>query len=193
LLVLGLVATPFVAQSGSPISVFARFFTVGSLVFGGGHVVLPLLQAQVVPQGWVSDSAFIAGYGAAQAVPGPLFTFAAYLGAVMHGPVHGVSGAALALIAIFLPSFLLIGRDLAVLEPSPIEPGRHRRPSRRQCCCRRALDRSALSTDLGHGDPFIVGSGARAGRLSLLQVWKVQQWMVVAFSAAGAAALAQFN
>lgn len=108
LLVLVLVATPFGAQFGGPISVFVRFFTVGTLVFGGGHVVLPLLQAQVVPPGWVSNGAFIAGYGAAQVVPGPLFTFAAYLGAVMHGPVHGVSGAALALVAIFLPSFLLI-------------------------------------------------------------------------------------
>jgi chromate transporter len=94
--------------SGRPLAVFESFFEVGSFVFGGGHVVLPLLQAQVVPPGWVTNSQFLAGYGAAQAVPGPLFTFSAYLGAVMSGPVSGVPGAALALVAIFLPSFLLV-------------------------------------------------------------------------------------
>ncbi|HYM68955.1 MAG TPA: chromate efflux transporter [bacterium] len=93
-------------------SVFGAFYESGALVFGGGHVVLPLLQARVVPPGWVSPSTFLAGYGAAQAVPGPLFTFAAYLGAAMHGPVGGVGGAALALFAIYLPSFLLIAAIL---------------------------------------------------------------------------------
>src|SRR5262249_19651423 len=83
------------------------FYRAGSLVFGGGHVVLPLLQAQVVPAGWVSTEAFLAGYGAAQAVPGPLFTFAAYLGAVMTPQPNGVLGAAICLIAVFLPAFLL--------------------------------------------------------------------------------------
>jgi chromate transporter len=96
-----------------PFLAFAKFFEVGALVFGGGHVVLPLLQAQVVPPGWISNESFIAGYGAAQAVPGPLFTFAAYLGAAMErGPVHGITGAALALVAIFLPSFLLLAAVL---------------------------------------------------------------------------------
>jgi chromate transporter len=77
-------------------------------VFGGGHVVLPLLHGEVVLPGWVSDSRFMAGYAAAQAVPGPLFTFAAYLGAVMSTAPQGVGGALLALAAIFLPSFLLL-------------------------------------------------------------------------------------
>jgi chromate transporter len=86
------------------IAVFDSFYRVGSLVFGGGHVVLPLLEREVVPTGWVSSEAFLAGYGAAQAVPGPLFTFAGYLGAVMNG----WSGAFLATIAIFLPSFFLV-------------------------------------------------------------------------------------
>ncbi len=96
-----------------PFVAFARFFEVGGLVFGGGHVVLPLLQAQVVTPGWVSDANFLAGYGAAQAVPGPLFTFAAYLGAVMQrGPVHGIGGAAICLVAIFSPSFLLLAAVL---------------------------------------------------------------------------------
>jgi len=78
------------------------------LVFGGGHVVLPLLQAAVVSPGWATDEAFLAGYGAAQAVPGPLFTFAAYLGAVMRSTPNGWLGASICLMAIFLPSFLLV-------------------------------------------------------------------------------------
>jgi chromate transporter len=84
------------------------FYRAGSLVFGGGHVVLPLLQSEVVPQGWVSNDAFLAGYGATQAVPGPLFTFAAYLGTVMNVPPYGIAGAIICLLAIFASSFLLV-------------------------------------------------------------------------------------
>ncbi|MGH8385907.1 MAG: chromate efflux transporter [Pseudomonas sp.] len=84
------------------------FYRVGSLVFGGGHVVLPLLQAEVVPSGWVSNEAFLAGYGAAQAIPGPLFTFAAFLGASMNLSPSGWVGGLICLLAIFAPSFLLI-------------------------------------------------------------------------------------
>ena len=84
------------------------FYRVGALVFGGGHVVLPLLHSSVVDPGWVSNDRFLAGYGAAQAVPGPLFSFSAYLGSVGSLPPAGVAGAALALGAIYLPSFLLI-------------------------------------------------------------------------------------
>jgi chromate transporter len=95
--------------TGSPsLAVFDSFFRAGSLVFGGGHVVLPLLQSEVVPPGWVTNEEFVAGYGAAQAVPGPLFTFAAYLGAVSGPRPNGLVGATIALVAIFLPSFLLI-------------------------------------------------------------------------------------
>ena len=105
-----LVGLPLLRQvaPSQPVAVFDSFFRVGSLVFGGGHVVLPLIQAEVVPPGWVTNEQFVAGYGAAQAVPGPLFTFAAYLGAVMHPWPNGWVGAALALGAIFLPSFLMI-------------------------------------------------------------------------------------
>src|SRR5574337_159939 len=84
------------------------FYRAGSLVFGGGHVVLPLLQATVVHSGWVGDQAFLAGYGAAQAVPGPLFSFSAFLGASMRTAPSGWAGAALALVSIYLPSFLLV-------------------------------------------------------------------------------------
>ena len=93
------------------------FYRAGSLVFGGGHVVLPLLQAEVVPAGWVGNGAFLAGYGAAQAVPGPLFTFAAFLGASMTSPPAGWLGAMLCLLAIFAPSFLLVVGVLPFWEP----------------------------------------------------------------------------
>ena len=96
------------ASGDHGLDLFARFYRVGSLVFGGGHVVLPLLQAEVVPPGWIKPDAFLAGYGAAQAVPGPLFTFAAYLGAAMGPAPNGWAGAAICLTAIFLPSFFLI-------------------------------------------------------------------------------------
>lgn len=95
------------AATGDP--AFARFdafYRSGALVFGGGHVVLPLLKQAVVDPGWVGQDAFLAGYGAAQAVPGPLFTFGAYLGAVMPSSPHGIAGAALGLVAIFLPGLL---------------------------------------------------------------------------------------
>jgi chromate transporter len=90
------------------LAVFDSFYRAGALVFGGGHVVLPLLESGVVRPGWVSTDQFLAGYGAAQAVPGPLFTFAAYLGAVLVPQPHGLLGATIALIAIFLPGFLLL-------------------------------------------------------------------------------------
>ena len=97
---------PLLRQSTAShgLEVFDSFFRVGSLVFGGGHVVLPLLRAEVVGPNWVTNEQFVAGYGAAQAVPGPLFTFSAYLGAAMNG----WSFAALTLVAVFLPSFLLV-------------------------------------------------------------------------------------
>lgn len=99
-------------QPSHALAVFDSFFRVGSLVFGGGHVVLPLLQGEVVAPGWITNEQFVAGYGATQAVPGPLFTFSAYLGAVMATEPNGWTGAALALVAIFLPSFLLIAGAL---------------------------------------------------------------------------------
>jgi chromate transporter len=110
-LLLGLPLASRLVANG-PLDVFATFYESGALVFGGGHVVLPLLEARVVPVGWIGSDAFLAGYGATQAMPGPLFSFAAYLGAAMHGPVSGIGGAALALFAIYLPSFLLLAAIL---------------------------------------------------------------------------------
>ncbi len=105
-----LVGLPVAAEltRSSAIAVVDAFYRAGSLVFGGGHVVLPLLDASVVGPGWVSGEQFIAGYGAAQAVPGPLFTFAAFLGASLRNEPTGIVGALLATLAVFLPSFFLV-------------------------------------------------------------------------------------
>jgi chromate transporter len=105
-----LVGLPLFRSFGSSqgVALFDAFYRSGALVFGGGHVVLPLLRDAFVAPGWVSDNIFLAGYGAAQAVPGPLFTFAAYLGAVVEPSPHGIVGATLGLVAIFLPGLLVL-------------------------------------------------------------------------------------
>jgi len=106
----GLTGLPLLsaAYPSQTLALIESFYSSGSLVFGGGHVVLPLLQSEVVPPGWVSNDAFLAGYGAAQAVPGPLFTFAAYLGTVLQPAPNGWVGGIVCLVAIFIPSFLLV-------------------------------------------------------------------------------------
>jgi chromate transporter len=101
-------AIPLGASGYQGLALFNAFYRSGALVFGGGHVVLPLLQAEVVAPGWVTNEAFLAGYGVAQAVPGPLFTFAAYLGAVATPPPNGIFGSAIALVAVLLPGLLLV-------------------------------------------------------------------------------------
>jgi chromate transporter len=103
-----LVGLPLLRNLDSGVALFEAFYRSGALVFGGGHVVLPLLREAFVTPGWVSDDAFLAGYGAAQAVPGPLFTFAAYLGVVANPSPHGVPGAVLGLLGIFLPGILVL-------------------------------------------------------------------------------------
>lgn len=107
LLLAGLPLLGSVAHSQG-VALFDAFYRSGALVFGGGHVVLPLLRSAFVAPGWVSDDTFLAGYGAAQAVPGPLFTFAAYLGAVVATAPNGLAGAALGLVGIFLPGMLIL-------------------------------------------------------------------------------------
>ena len=107
-LFLALLALSFAPVRLGGAALAAAFYRSGALVFGGGHVVLPLLHAAAVDPGWVSDNAFLAGYGAAQAMPGPLFAFAAYLGAVAGVGPGGIAGAALALVAIFAPGLLLV-------------------------------------------------------------------------------------
>lgn len=169
------------------VAVFDSFYRTGSLVFGGGHVVLPLLQAEVVSPGWVTDSEFIAGYGAAQAVPGPLFTFSAYLGAVMAGRPTGVAGAALALVAIFLPSFLLVTGALPLW-------GAVRGHAGFQSALR-GINAAVVGLLLAAlYDPVWTSAIERAADFSLalvafllLAFWKAPPWLVVAFAALGGA------
>lgn len=175
---------------GQPLAVFDSFYRAGSLVFGGGHVVLPLLQAEVVPPGWVNNDTFIAGYGAAQAVPGPLFTFSAYLGAAMEGTLNRALAGMFTLVAIFLPSFLLVVGAL------PFWDGlRSLMVFRRALAGINAAVVGILLAALydpvwtvaikAPGD-FALGLGA----LLLLAFWKWPPWMVVVLSALGGAALA---
>jgi chromate transporter len=176
------------AGAGPALAVFDSFFRVGSLVFGGGHVVLPLLQAEVVPPGWVTNAQFVAGYGAAQAVPGPLFTFAAYLGASMDAP-GGIAGAALALVAIFLPSLLLVVGALPFWSLLRARAGF-------QAALRgiNAAVVGLLLAALYH--PVWTSAIARSADVALalaafglLAFWKWPPWLVVVFAAAGGAAL----
>jgi chromate transporter len=187
LLGLPLLAAAFPNQT---IALFEAFYRAGSLVFGGGHVVLPLLQAAVVPPGWVTDDAFLAGYGAAQAVPGPLFTFAAYLGAVMGPQPNGWLGAALCLVAVFVPSFLLVIGALPFWED-------FRRHASAQAALRgvNAAVVGLLLAALYH--PVWTAGITRAGDFALaaaafllLFMWQTPPWLVVALCAIGGAALA---
>jgi chromate transporter len=172
------------------LALFDAFYRSGALVFGGGHVVLPLLQAQVVAPGWVTNEAFLTGYGLAQAMPGPLFAFAAYLGAVMILPPNGVAGAAIALVALFLPGLLL------VYGVSPFWHGLRARPSA-QAAMRGA--NAAVVGILGAAFYQPVWTSAvlneadfalAAGGFLLLTVWKLPPWSIVALLAGAGAASA---
>jgi chromate transporter len=165
------------------VDVFERFYRVGALVFGGGHVVLPLLEREVVDPGWTTSDRFLAGYGAAQAVPGPLFSFAAYLGFILDTTPTRWAGAALALVAIFLPSYLLVVGALPFwsrLRGSP--------------ACQAAL-RGTNASVVGlllaaFYDPvWRVAIHSRAdfglalGAFLALAVWKLPPWLVVMLTA----------
>jgi len=184
-----LLLTPVLAAaSGShTIAMFDAFYRSGALVFGGGHVVLPLLQAQVVNPGWVSNETFLAGYGLAQVVPGPLFTFAAYLGAVMNSPPNGFAGAAIALVALLLPGMMLVYGML------PFWDAMRARPAA-QAALRgtnaavvgilgAALYNPVWTSAVMSGRDFAL---ALAGFL-LLTVWKLPSWVVVVLLAAAGA------
>jgi chromate transporter len=171
---------------------FDAFYRSGALVFGGGHVVLPLLQAEVVPRGWVSNDAFLAGYGAAQAVPGPLFTFSAYLGTVMGPAPHGWLGALICLVAIFLPSPLLLIAALPYWETL-------RRMPAVQSALRgvnaavvgillAALYNPVWTSAIFGPRDFAIGVVA----FLLLALWSVPPWLVVILGAAVTALLGAF-
>jgi len=188
-----LIGLPLVNAAGAPqgIALFDSFYRAGALVFGGGHVVLPLLEAETVRTGWIDADTFLAGYGAAQALPGPLFTFAAYLGAAIE-PIpgigaNGVFGAIIALAAIFLPGFLLL---VGVI---PFWNAFRARPAAQ------ALMRGANAAVVGilgaalYTPVFtsaVIGPGSFALALTcflLLMVWKLPPWAVVIVAAIGGA------
>ena len=177
------------AFPGGVVALVDSFYRAGALVFGGGHVVLPLLRAAVVPPGWLTDAQFIAGYGAAQAVPGPLFTFSAYLGAVRAPAPHGVAGATIALGAIFLPSFLLIWGALPFWDAVRAHPG-FQRALRGINAAVVGILLAALYTPVWTSAilrPADFGLALAAG--ALLMVWKLPPWLVVVLTALGGAAL----
>jgi chromate transporter len=185
LLLVGLPALALRSESQA-IALLDAFYRAGSLVFGGGHVVLPLLQAEVAPPGWVSNDAFLAGYGAAQAVPGPLFTFAAYLGAV----IGGWPAAIVCLVAVFLPSFLLVAGALPFWEAIRARPA-----AQAALAGVNAAVVGLLLAALYHPVWTAGIAGPKDFALAivaflLLHAWQVTPWLVVVFSAIGAAALA---
>jgi chromate transporter len=186
-----LIGLPILAAASDSMAVrlFDSFYRAGSLVFGGGHVVLPLLQAEVVGPGWVTRDAFVAGYGAAQAVPGPLFTFAAYLGAVLIPEPDGAVGGLLCLVAIFLPSFLLV---IGVL---PFWNGLRRRPQAQAAL--HGVNAAVVGLLLAALYDPVWTSGIRspadfalaAVALLLLAFWRVPPWLVVVVTALAGAGL----
>ena len=171
------------------LAMFDSFFRSGALVFGGGHVVLPLLQAEVVPPGWVDKESFLTGYGAAQAIPGPLFTFSAYLGAASGPTPNGIAGATIALAAIFLPAFLLV---IGVL---PFWDSLRRRTGFRAALLGinagvvgillAALYNPVWTSAVRTPMDFAIAAAAFA----LLTLWRAPPWVVVLFCAAGGAGL----
>jgi chromate transporter len=172
------------ARGSHALALFDAFYRSGALVFGGGHVVLPLLQAEVVTPGWVSNESFLAGYGLAQAVPGPLFTFAAYLGAVMNAPPNGLMGALIALVALLLPGMLLVYGML------PFWDAMRTRPLA-QAAMRGT--NAAVVGILGSALYHPVWTGAVASQRDfalalfgflLLVLWKMPSWAVVVLLAA---------
>jgi len=175
------------------IALVDSFYRSGALVFGGGHVVLPLLQAEVVPPGWATNDAFLAGYGAAQAVPGPLFTFAAYLGTVMNPGPNGWLGGVICLCAIFLPSFLLLIGALPFWDSL-------RRRTAVQTALRgvnaavvglllAALYNPVWTSAIFAPADFAIGIVA----FLLLVLWAVPPWLVVVLGALGATAVAAIS
>ena len=183
-----LIGLPILAAetTSKSIDLVDSFYRSGSLVFGGGHVVLPLLQSEVVPPGWVGNDVFLAGYGAAQAVPGPLFTFAAYLGTAIGGWTIGV----LCLVAVFVPSFLLVAGALPFWEDL-------RRRSWAQSSLRgvnaavvglllAALYSPVWTSGIRSPGDFALGMAA----FLALYMWNVTPWLVVIVCAVAASGLA---
>ena len=185
------VITPLLtARTGSHgFALFDAFYRSGSLVFGGGHVVLPLLQAETVTPGWISNADFLAGYGVAQAMPGPLFTFAAYLGAVMGPPPNGLAGATIALVALSLPGLLLVYGMLPFWDMLRLRPTAQAAMRGTNAAVVGILGAALYSpvwtsAVLTPRDFAVALTG-----FLLLTVWKLAPWIVVVLLAAAGAGL----
>ena len=182
LLGLPLIAATLPSQG---LSLIDSFYRSGSLVFGGGHVVLPLLQSEVVPTGWVSNDVFLAGYGAAQAVPGPLFTFAAFLGTVTGPTPNGWLGGLICLVAIFLPSFLLVVGVLpfwdALRQLGPVQKALTGVNAVVVGLLLAALYNPVWTSGILSPGDFALGICA----FTLLVFWKTPSWLIVILTAAG--------
>jgi chromate transporter len=185
-----LVLLPLLAGQSQALAVIDSFYRAGALVFGGGHVVLPLLQAEVVQPGWVTPDTFLSGYGAAQAVPGPLFTFAAYLGAVLGPQPNGIAGATLALLAVFLPGFLLLVGVLPFWDRframAPAQSMMQGANAAVVGILGAALYSPVFTSAIGDLRDFTLALFC----FVLLMAWKAPPWVVVIVAAAGGAGLA---
>ena len=177
----------FLAAAIEAVNVADSFYRSGALVFGGGHVVLPLLESQVVDSGWVTEEQFLEGYGAVQAVPGPLFTFSAYLGAVMEPEPNGVAGATLALIFIFLPAFFITVGVLplwGVMQSRPgLQAGLYGVNAAVVGILLAALYTPVFTSAIDRPADFALAVAA----FGALALWKVPPWLVVLLTSIGGA------
>lgn len=178
---------PLAASTGNKnLALFDSFYRSGALVFGGGHVVLPLLRAEVVPRGWITDDAFLAGYGAAQAVPGPLFTFSAYLGTVIRGGPNAWVGGLLCLLAIFLPAWLLIGGALPFWHQLRAKAWVQAGLKGANAAVVGALLSALYTPVFTEGVTSARDMAAVLACFAALQFWKIPAWaVVIALAAAG--------
>jgi len=177
---------PLAAGQSQSLAVIDSFYRAGALVFGGGHVVLPLLQAEVVAPGWITPDQFLAGYGAAQAVPGPLFTFAAYLGAVLGPEPNGVAGAVIALLAVFLPGFLILIGVLPFCAMAPAQSLMQGANAAVVGILGAALYSPVFTSAVSDLRDFALAIGC----FVLLMAWKAPPWVVVIVAAIGGVILA---
>lgn len=188
--ILFVIAPLLTARTGSHgFALFDAFYRSGSLVFGGGHVVLPLLQAETVTPGWISNADFLAGYGVAQAMPGPLFTFAAYLGAVMGPPPNGLAGATIALVALSLPGLLLVYGMLPFWDMLRLRPTAQAAMRGTNAAVVGILGAALYSPVWTNAVLTPRDFAVALTGFLLLTVWKLAPWIVVVLLAAAGAGL----
>ena len=184
LLLLLLLPVLAAATGRKELAAFDSFYRAGALVFGGGHVVLPLLRAEVVPNGWITDGTFLAGYGAAQALPGPLFTFAAYLGTVLKLGPHAWLGGLWCVFAIFLPAWLLVAGALPFWDQWRTKPWAQAALRGANAAVVGVLLTALYNPVWSQGVRNANDMAVAAAAFGLLQWWKTPPWLVVLLAAA---------